>query len=69
MAKRSSRSSRRSSGNATSRMIRNVLVVRGDADDVAAHLKDEGLHPRVYERMARAENLTIPVWIVVCDRT
>ncbi len=49
-------------------MIRNVFLVQGDAADVAAHLKDQGLHPRVYERTARAENMTIRVWIVCCDQ-
>jgi hypothetical protein len=47
--------------------IRTVCVVKGDADDVAFNLRQMGCHPRVYERCARAENITVSVWIVVCD--
>jgi hypothetical protein len=49
------------------RAIRNVFLVRGDADDVAHHLRQQGLHPRIYERHARAENFTVRMWVVVAD--
>jgi hypothetical protein len=50
------------------RMIRTVSIERGDADDVAHHLKRRGLRPRVHTRSVRAENMTVPLYVVVCDR-
>jgi len=52
---------------APGRTIRTVCIVRGDAEDVAHRLRQQGLSPRVYERCARAENITVQVWVVVCD--
>jgi len=52
---------------ACGRVIRQISLVRGDADDVCFHLKQLGLNPKVYERTARAENMTVRVWVVVCD--
>jgi hypothetical protein len=49
------------------RMIRNVFLVQGDAADVVSHLRRQGKHPRIYTRHARAENLTVTVWVVVAD--
>ena len=49
------------------RMIRNVFLVQGDAADVAAHLRSQGKHHRIYTRHARAENLTVTMWVVVAD--
>jgi hypothetical protein len=54
-------------GVASGRVIRQVFLVNGDANDVAHHLKQQGLHPRVYARHARAENMTVRVWVVCCD--
>jgi hypothetical protein len=61
------RTSRPRYTNATTRRIFNVLVDRGDADDVAHHHRQMGRRPRVYERQARAENITIPIFVVVAD--
>jgi len=49
------------------RQIRNVFVVKADAHDLAGKLRTLGFRPRVYQRTARAENLSIYVWIVVAD--
>lgn len=52
---------------APGRVIRAVRVVRSDAAEVAHHLRQQGLHPRIYERCARAENITVLIWVVVGD--
>jgi hypothetical protein len=49
------------------RTIRQVFLERGDADDVCFYLKQHGFNPKVYARMARAEGLTVRVWVIVCD--
>jgi hypothetical protein len=50
--------------NALGRHIRNVFLVRGDAEDCAAHLREQGKDPRLYRRYVRAENMTIEVHVV-----
>lgn len=52
--------------NALGREIRQVFLVRGDAEDVAHHLTQQGRKPRIYERYVRAENMTRAVWVVTC---
>ena len=52
----------------TERMIANVFLVKGDAEDVVGFWRIKGKHPRLYERMARAENLTVPLYVVVIDK-
>lgn len=49
------------------RRIRNVFLVKGDAHDCAAHLDDQGLRPRMYERSVRAELQGVMVYVVVAD--
>lgn len=49
-----------------SREFRGVSVSRGDAETTAAHLRQQGRRPRIYERVARAENMTIRIWVVCC---
>lgn len=50
------------------REIRNVFMVKGDADDLAALLKQAKLHPRVYARSLRAELQDTLVYVVVADK-
>jgi hypothetical protein len=50
--------------NKLGRQIRNVFLVRGDAEDCAAHLREQGKDPRLYRRYVRAENMTIEVHVV-----
>lgn len=50
------------------RAITHVCVTRSEAADFSDHLKRQGRHPRTYERMARAENMTVVVFVIVADR-
>jgi hypothetical protein len=45
--------------------IANVLLVRGDADDVATHWRARGYKVRVFDRSVRAGGAFCPVWAVV----
>jgi hypothetical protein len=49
------------------RRIYNVFLVRGDADDVAAHLRRQGLNPKVYRRSVRAEWCGCDMYVIVAD--
>lgn len=50
------------------REIRNVFLVKGDADDLAADLAKANLHPRVYPRSLRAELQSAVIYVVVADK-
>lgn len=49
------------------RIIHNVEFDRGAAEDRAVILREQGRHPRVYERVVRAENVSCRIWTVVAD--
>jgi hypothetical protein len=53
---------------ARTRAITHVCVTPSEAADFSDHLKRQGRHPRTYERMARAENMTVVVLVIVADR-